>query len=93
MSGKLTQDNEGNQVPQRVAALLGLPQACFAAAVEWDQTGRALTVSREVDDGVETKRIPLPGVVSVDLRIVLPRSVRNGSMSRRSRSSKSLNCS
>lgn len=79
ISGKLSQDNEGNQVPQRVAGLLGLPQACFAAAIEWDQAGKALSVSREVDDGVEVKRVPLPAVVSVDLRIVLPKSVKNGS--------------
>jgi electron transfer flavoprotein beta subunit len=79
IAGKLSQDNEGNQVAQRVAGILGLPQASFAATIDWDQTGRALSVTREVDDGVETKRIPLPGVVSVDLRIVLPKSVRNGS--------------
>jgi len=30
-----------------------------------------------VDSGVEVKRIPLPGVVSVDLRIVAPRGVVN----------------
>jgi len=35
-------------------------------------------VHREVDDGVEIKKLPLPAVVTVDLRIVLPRSVRNG---------------
>ena len=79
VAGKLSQDNEGNQVAQRVAGLLGLPQACFAAGIKWDQTGNALDVSREVDDGVEQKRVPLPAVVSVDLRIVLPRSVANGS--------------
>ncbi len=77
--GKLSQDNEGNQVGQRVAALLGQPQACFAAEIEWDQAGNRLTVTREVDDGAETKRVPLPTVITVDLRIVLPQSVRNGS--------------
>jgi electron transfer flavoprotein beta subunit len=76
--GKLSQDNEGNQIAQRVAGLLGQPQACFAAAIEWDRDAGTLTVEREVDDGVETKRMPLPAVVSVDLRIVLPTSVRNG---------------
>jgi len=79
IAGKLSQDNEGNQVAQRVAGLLNLPQACFAATVAWDQTNSALTVTREVDDGVETKRVPLPAVLSVDLRIVLPKSVSNGS--------------
>ena len=78
ITGKLSQDNEGNQVGQRVAALLGWPQACFAAELTWDRDGNTLEVAREVDDGVELKRIPLPGLVTVDLRIVLPTSVRNG---------------
>ena len=78
IAGKLSQDNEGNQVAQRVAGLLNLPQACFAAGVTWNREAKTVDVSREVDDGVETKRIPLPAVVSVDLRVVLPKSVKNG---------------
>lgn len=78
IAGKLSQDNEGNQVGQRVAGLLGWPQACFAAEIDWDQANNTLTVHREVDDGVEVKKVPMPAVVSVDLRIVLPSSVRNG---------------
>lgn len=79
IAGKLSQDNEGNQVGQRVAARLGWPQACFAAEIDWDQAAKQLVVSREVDDGVERKRVPMPAVVTVDLRVVLPSSVRNGS--------------
>ncbi|MCA9694284.1 MAG: electron transfer flavoprotein subunit beta/FixA family protein [Nannocystaceae bacterium] len=75
--GKLSQDNEGNQIGQRVAGLLGLPQASFAATVDWNREANALEVGREVDDGVETKRLPLPAVVTVDLRVVLPSSVKN----------------
>ena len=78
VTGKLSQDNEGNQIGQRVAALLDRPQACFAAEVDWDKDGNTLTVAREVDDGVETKKVPLPAVLTVDLRVVLPKSVRNG---------------
>ncbi len=78
IAGKLSQDAEGNEVAQRVAALLGLPQAAFAATLAWDQAGGGVSVAREVDDGVETKKVPLPAVVSVDLRIVLPTSVKNG---------------
>jgi electron transfer flavoprotein beta subunit len=78
ITGKLSQDNEGNQVGQRVAALLGWPQAAFAAELDWNPAGGSMVVSREVDDGVERKRVPLPAVVTVDLRIVLPTSVRNG---------------
>ncbi|NVB43213.1 electron transfer flavoprotein subunit beta/FixA family protein [Pseudenhygromyxa sp. WMMC2535] len=78
ITGKLSQDNEGNQVGQRVAALLGWPQACFAAEVDWDQGASSLSIAREVDDGVETKKVPTPAVLTVDLRVVLPTSVRNG---------------
>lgn len=78
LCGKLSQDNEGNEIGQRVAGLMARPQACFAATVEWDKEGQTLTVGREVDDGVEVKKIPLPAVMSVDLRVVLPTSVKNG---------------
>lgn len=78
VAGKLSQDAEGNEVAQRVAGLLGIPQACFAATTEWDAAGKTLSAAREVDDGVEIKRVPLPAVLSVDLRIVLPTSVKNG---------------
>jgi electron transfer flavoprotein beta subunit len=78
ITGKLSQDNEGNQVGQRVAGLLGWPQGCFAAELDWNRGDNTMLVAREVDDGVEQKRISLPAVITVDLRIVLPTSVRNG---------------
>ncbi len=77
IAGKLSQDAEGNEVAQRVAGLLNLPQATFGATVNWNRDGKTLAVAREVEDGVETKQIPLPSVLSVDLRIVLPTSVVN----------------
>jgi electron transfer flavoprotein beta subunit len=79
--GKLSQDDEGCEVPQRLAALLGFPHAAFAAMVEWNRDDGTVTVAREVDDGVETKRIPIPSVVSVDLRVVLPHGVKNNATS------------
>ena len=78
VTGKLSQDNEGNQIGQRVAALLNWPQAAFAAEVEWNKDAGHMVISREVDDGVEVKKVPLPALVTVDLRSVLPKSVRNG---------------
>lgn len=78
VAGKLSQDAEGGEVAQRVAGLLDLPQATFAASVSWDQGAGRISVAREVEDGVETKSVPLPAVLSVDLRIVLPSSVHNG---------------
>lgn len=76
--GKLSQDAESNEVAQRVGGLLDLPEASFAAGIEWDREAKTIKVTREVEEGVETKQLPLPAVVSVDLRIVLPTSVKNG---------------
>lgn len=75
--GKQAVDGDSNQVPQLIAGYLNLPQACFASSIEMTADQKTLTVEREADGGVETKRIPLPAVVSVDLRIVLPKAVRN----------------
>jgi electron transfer flavoprotein beta subunit len=78
LMGKLAADSEDNQVGQLVAAYLNWPQATFAATIEVVDGGKALHVSREVDNGVETKRVPLPAVVTVDLRIIAPQAVKNG---------------
>ncbi len=75
--GKQAVDGDANQVGQILAGLLGYAQATFAASVELPADEKSVTVSREVDAGVETKKIPLPGVVTVDLRIVAPASVKN----------------
>jgi electron transfer flavoprotein beta subunit len=78
LMGKLAADAEGNQAGQLVAGYLGWPQATFAATIEVVDGGKALHVAREVDSGVETKRVPLPSVVTVDLRIIAPQAVKNG---------------
>ena len=39
---------------------------------------KQLQVGREVDDGVEVKKVRLPAVVTVDLRIIAPQAVKNG---------------
>jgi electron transfer flavoprotein beta subunit len=61
-----------------LAGKLGWPQATFAASVELAADKQSLLVGREVDGGVEYKRVPVPAVVTVDLRIVGPRAVKNG---------------
>jgi len=78
LMGKLAADSESNQAGQLVAGYLDWPQATFAATIEVTDGGKALLVGREVDSGVETKRVPLPALVTVDLRIVAPRAVKNG---------------
>lgn len=46
--------------------LLPLLQATFASKVELAE--KAITVTREVDGGVETIKTPLPAVLTTDLR-------------------------
>ena len=75
--GKQAVDSEGNQVGQMVAGKRSWPQATFAASVELGADEKTLTVKREVDAGVETKKIPLPGVLTVDLRVIAPDAVKN----------------
>jgi electron transfer flavoprotein beta subunit len=76
--GKQAVDGDANQVGQMLAGKLNWPQATFAATIELDGGGKTLTVGREVDGGVEYKQVPLNSVITVDLRIVAPKSVKNG---------------
>jgi electron transfer flavoprotein beta subunit len=69
--GKQAIDDDANQTGQMLAALLGWPQATFASKFVVAD-GRA-TVTREIDGGVETLEIPLPAVVTTDLRLNEPR--------------------
>ena len=77
LMGKQAVDGDANQVGQMLAGKLGWPQATFAATIELG-ADKKLTVGREVDGGVEYKKVPLPSVVTVDLRIVGSKSVKNG---------------
>jgi electron transfer flavoprotein beta subunit len=56
-----------------LAALLGWPQATFASKVVVD--GDKVTVTREVDGGLETVALNLPAIVTTDLRLNEPRYV------------------
>ncbi len=76
--GKQAVDGDANQVGQMLAGKIGWPQATFAATIELAADKKSLLVGREVDGGVEYKRVPVPSVVTVDLRIVASKSVKNG---------------
>jgi electron transfer flavoprotein beta subunit len=71
--GKQAIDDDANQTGQMLAALANYPQATFASKVEL-QDG-SLRVTREVDGGLETLRMPLPAVITTDLRLNEPRYV------------------
>jgi len=71
LMGKQAIDGDNNATGQMLAALMGWPQATFASKVEI-ASGRA-TVTREIDGGLETLEIELPGVITTDLRLNEPR--------------------
>jgi electron transfer flavoprotein beta subunit len=69
--GKQAIDDDSNQTGQMLAALMGRPQGTFASKVEVD--GDSVTVTREVDGGLETVKLALPAIVTTDLRLNEPR--------------------
>jgi electron transfer flavoprotein beta subunit len=71
--GKQAIDDDCNQTGQMLAALLGWPQATFASKVVL--ADGKVTVTREVDGGLETVALRLPAVVTTDLRLNEPRYV------------------
>jgi len=73
LMGKQAVDDDNNQVGQILAALLSWPQATFASKIEFSEDGKRANVTREVDGGLETIGVPLPAVVTTDLRLNEPR--------------------
>jgi electron transfer flavoprotein beta subunit len=71
--GKQAIDDDSNQTGQMLAALLGWPQATFASKVVLED-GK-VTVTREVDGGLETVALTLPAIITTDLRLNEPRYV------------------
>jgi electron transfer flavoprotein beta subunit len=69
--GKQAIDDDSNQTGQMLAALTGRAQGTFASKVEVE--GDEVTVTREVDGGLETVRLTLPAIVTTDLRLNEPR--------------------
>ncbi len=69
--GKQSIDGDNNQTGQMLAGLAGLPQGTFASAVTFAEG--AVTVTREVDVGLETIKLTLPAVITADLRLNTPR--------------------
>jgi len=71
LCGKQAIDNDMNATGQMLAALTGWAQATFASQVE--VSGDTATVTREVDGGLQTIKVKLPAIISVDLRLNEPR--------------------
>ena len=71
LMGKQAIDGDNNQTGQMLSALLSCGQATFASEVDVD--GDRVTVTREVDGGLQTLALKLPAVVTSDLRLNEPR--------------------
>ncbi|WP_116131283.1 electron transfer flavoprotein subunit beta/FixA family protein [Tropicimonas sp. IMCC34043] len=71
LCGKQAIDNDMNATGQMLAALLGWAQATFAS--ELTVEGDSALVTREVDGGLQTIKVALPAIVTVDLRLNEPR--------------------
>ena len=71
LMGKQAIDDDMNATGQMLAALLGWPQGTFASriTVEADK----LTVTREIDGGLETLELNMPCIITADLRLNEPR--------------------
>ncbi|MXZ43759.1 MAG: electron transfer flavoprotein subunit beta/FixA family protein [Gammaproteobacteria bacterium] len=81
--GKQSIDGDNSQTGQMFAALTNLPQATFASDLKIENN--LATVVREVDGGLQTLQVPLPMVLTTDLRLNVPRfaSLKNIMMSKR----------
>lgn len=73
LMGKQATDDDCNQAGQMLAARLGWPQATFASKIEI--SGGIARVTRETDFGDETLELPLPCLITTDLRLNEPRYI------------------
>lgn len=69
--GKQAIDSDNNQTGQMLGALTGMPQGTFASKVDVDSN--TVSVTREVDGGLQTVKLQLPAIVTTDLRLNEPR--------------------
>src|SRR5881398_3097267 len=69
--GKQAIDDDANQTGQMLAALLGWPQGTFASKLSLE--GGEVSVTREVDGGLQTVKLKGPAIVTTDLRLNEPR--------------------
>ena len=71
LAGKQAIDNDMNATGQMLSALLGWSQGTFASGLDID--GDHAIVTREVDGGMQTIKVKMPSIVTVDLRLNEPR--------------------
>ncbi len=71
LAGKQAIDNDMNATGQMLSALMGWSQGTFASGLEIE--GDHALVTREVDGGMQTIKVKMPTIITVDLRLNEPR--------------------
>ena len=69
--GKQAIDDDSNQTGQMLAGIMQWPQGAFASKIEINE--KDLSVTREIDGGLETLNLKLPCIITTDLRLNEPR--------------------
>ena len=71
LMGKQAIDGDNNQTGQLLASMLGCAQGTFASEVNVAEGN--VTVTREIDGGLQTLSLKRPAVITTDLRLNEPR--------------------
>ena len=71
--GKQAVDNDNNQTGQILSGLLNFSIGTFISEFKFSDDGNSVEVSREIDSGIETRKLNIPTIVTVDLRLNEPR--------------------
>ena len=71
--GKQAVDNDNNQTGQILSGLLDYSLGTFISKFDLSSDAKSVEVYREIDSGIETRKLSLPSIVTVDLRLNEPR--------------------
>jgi len=71
LMGKQAIDDDCNQTGQMLSALLGWSQGTFISKMEVGDND--VSITREIDEGLETLNLSLPSIITCDLRLNEPR--------------------
>jgi len=71
LMGKQAIDDDCNQTGQMLSALLGWSQGTFISKIEVGDS--SISITREIDEGLEMLKLNLPSIITCDLRLNEPR--------------------
>ena len=71
--GKQAVDNDNNQTGQMLSGMINYSLGTFISKFELSSDSSSVEVCREIDSGIETRKLSMPAIVTVDLRLNEPR--------------------